>query len=412
MPYHPVRLSVVTLLAACLAVPTGAVLPPRTVCDVDVVPAATLLVPYFEVDLTATSLTRTTLVAVTNASTLPRVVHVTLWTDWAIPTASFDLVLGPNDVQTFDVKQLFTVGPPVTQPTAPSCSGRLAAGQMHLNPGIPPGTTVAEGLANLRKAHTGEAFSIGTAEFLASSLHAGAAVGYLTLDAANRCSDGFPSTANYFKAGGTGVASNVNALVGDVIYVDSESGRGEAVSAVHIRTSSAFRSGDYTFYGTYVNRTAIDGRQPLGNTYGSRYFVDFPPDPDVAPATDLLVWRDLKTTNSSPVLAGSQPYWVPLLKTPAMYAFDEAAHRTVVRHHLGLATQRVAVGADGIVTPYGAGWLRINLNHVVPSRQGGPVFYSSWAQGWITTLQRANLNSNPASGGWRAFRLTTPCVTR
>ena len=47
---------------------------------IDVVPAATLLLPYFEVDL-ANPDGVTTLFSVNNASAAPQLAHVTFWTD-------------------------------------------------------------------------------------------------------------------------------------------------------------------------------------------------------------------------------------------------------------------------------------------------------------------------------------------
>src|SRR6266581_4042122 len=48
-------------------------------CDIGVAPAATLLLPYFEVDLV--NRTTTTLFTITNVSRLPQIAHVTIWTD-------------------------------------------------------------------------------------------------------------------------------------------------------------------------------------------------------------------------------------------------------------------------------------------------------------------------------------------
>src|SRR5215213_5998828 len=69
-------------------------------CDISVTPAATLLLPYFEVDVTATAGTgRTTLFSVTNVSPFPQIAHVTVWTDWSFPVLDFNLFLTGYDVQ-------------------------------------------------------------------------------------------------------------------------------------------------------------------------------------------------------------------------------------------------------------------------------------------------------------------------
>src|SRR4051812_16977664 len=51
------------------------------ICTIDDVPAATLLLPYFEVDLTGGPTSLTTLFSINNASASAAVAHVTVWTD-------------------------------------------------------------------------------------------------------------------------------------------------------------------------------------------------------------------------------------------------------------------------------------------------------------------------------------------
>jgi hypothetical protein len=343
-------------------------------------------------------------------------VKVTFWTDWAIPTASFDLTLRPNDVQTFDVRDVLMVGAPATFLHAPGlCTGALKPGTLHFNSGIPKGATLAEGLANLRNAHSGEPFAAAGKQYVASSsTHPGVAVGYITLDVVNRCFAGFPSSPNYFLAGGFGIASNLNSIVGDFILLDNQSGRAEAEPAVHIRASSAFQKKEYTFYGRFTYPSASDGRQPLGNSYGSRYFVAFPPNPAAAPETDLLVWRDIKCApgySTAPLEVGDEPYWLEKITTQNIIAYDENRFGANTSYNFGLATQRVPVDRPGgIATPYNAGWLRISLNHRVPYGEGGAAsLFGNLAQGWVTTVWRANVVGSPASAAFRSFRISTVC---
>ena len=55
-------------------------------CDISLLPAATLLLPYFEVDTAAPQGTgTTTLFTITNTSRYPQIAHVTVWTDWSFP---------------------------------------------------------------------------------------------------------------------------------------------------------------------------------------------------------------------------------------------------------------------------------------------------------------------------------------
>src|SRR6476469_558383 len=66
-------------------------------CDIGVAPAATLLLPYFEVDYT--NRTQDTLFTITNTSRYPQIAHVTVWTDWSFPVLDFNIFLTGYDVQ-------------------------------------------------------------------------------------------------------------------------------------------------------------------------------------------------------------------------------------------------------------------------------------------------------------------------
>ena len=72
-------------------------------CDTDAVPAATLLVPYFEVDIAAAE-GRTTLVSVRNQDSAPVLVKAVVWTDWAIPSLGFEIYLSGYDTQSLNLR--------------------------------------------------------------------------------------------------------------------------------------------------------------------------------------------------------------------------------------------------------------------------------------------------------------------
>src|SRR2546422_8844324 len=55
-------------------------------CDIGVTPAATLLLPYFEVDVvSAQGVSQNTIFTLTNTSRYPQIAHVVVWTDWSYP---------------------------------------------------------------------------------------------------------------------------------------------------------------------------------------------------------------------------------------------------------------------------------------------------------------------------------------
>ena len=75
-------------------------------CTIDAVPAATLLVPYFEVNLDDANGV-TTLFSINNASAAPTIAHVIFWTDWSFPTVDFDIFLTGYDVVGVNVRDVF-----------------------------------------------------------------------------------------------------------------------------------------------------------------------------------------------------------------------------------------------------------------------------------------------------------------
>src|SRR4051794_2343175 len=78
-------------------------------CDIKVGPAATLLLPYFAVDLAATG-EQTSLCTITNVSRYSQIAHVTLWTDWSFPVLTFNIFLAGYDVQSINLKDILVSG--------------------------------------------------------------------------------------------------------------------------------------------------------------------------------------------------------------------------------------------------------------------------------------------------------------
>ena len=97
------RLLVACLLAV-LAAPAFAV-----IGTVDDVPAATLLLPYFEVDLDNPNGV-TTLMSINNASATAVLAHVVVWTDLSVHVLDFNVYLTGYDVQTINLRDIFVDG--------------------------------------------------------------------------------------------------------------------------------------------------------------------------------------------------------------------------------------------------------------------------------------------------------------
>ncbi|MEA2489961.1 MAG: hypothetical protein QOH21_1753 [Acidobacteriota bacterium] len=80
-------------------------------CDIALQPAATLLMPYFEVaaDQPA-SVAMTTLVTITNVTNQPQIANVTIWTNLDRPVLNFPIFLTGYDVQSINLYDLLTRG--------------------------------------------------------------------------------------------------------------------------------------------------------------------------------------------------------------------------------------------------------------------------------------------------------------
>ncbi|MCP3958666.1 MAG: hypothetical protein GY719_12505 [bacterium] len=335
-------------------------------CTIDAVPAATLLLPYFEVGLTATAddpvasaRSVDTFFSVNNASAAPTVAHVVLWGDWSLPSIDFDIFLTGYDIETVSLADVFNNGNlPITahatndgdddisphgaNPAGPGGGPNPAwdsSPDNLLNPlfpgcdtNLPLGTNpvLTDSFADrVRCGHTGRGLACDQVSCI-GQVHdeTGAdandwiARGYITIDNVTDCNLLFPNQAGYF---GSGITSEVNQLWGDWFIV--QDGRAIGDNLVAIEAADAmdpFTAGEYTFYGRYVDGLATDQREPLASTWATRYFQ---PNALFDGGTDLLVWRDSKcqvsvqSFNNGCVPTTGTPPWWPLDETQVV-AFD------------------------------------------------------------------------------------------
>lgn len=308
----------------------------------DAVLAATLLLPYFEVDLNGAD-EKTTLFFINNVPGSAVIAHVSLWTDYGVGTATFDVNLTGGDVQAINLRDVFT-GSAI------------------------PGITVSTPVTELVPAHTGQV-SPTTSKVSGYNHGDNVARGYVLVDVVNQANAGFPYESGYFVAGGNGKASNANVLWGDYLYVDQTNNFSEGGTLVHIEASntdpSVITNGSYTFYGAFVNGTAADNREPLGTSWAVSYDIA-----DFYHPTDLIYWRDSKTL-TSPLTPGMPPGWWPLSQN-GFLVYDESgnAHDPGNSHLLPLVCGSVDVAGDDVGAPYDRGSVFLNLN----STTSGPVF--------------------------------------
>jgi hypothetical protein len=181
-----VRAVVFALLATnAIAAPTS--IRNNDTCDIGLFPAATLLLPYFEVDLAPTAgQGETTLFTVINVSNREQIAHVTLWTDRAFPVIGFDLHLTGYDSQSINLRDVLSgqIAPPRGTGSSSSPVGRLS----HRNERLDvdrcddlPGTLAPSIVARMRDAFTLGILS-GTGGCSGIGGQHARAIGYATID--------------------------------------------------------------------------------------------------------------------------------------------------------------------------------------------------------------------------------------
>lgn len=302
--------------AALLGIGLGALPSARAgavACTPDPVPAATLLLPYFDLDARDLAKEKpkreTTLLWITNANASAVLARVTLWTDLSVPTLAFDLALTGYDVEEVDLWRVF-------QGTLPGDKAIRCDDGVQTTRQLP-----SEEVEALRLAHAGQPVPANGG--LCSGADHGDTLlrGYVTVDVSGGCfgiAAVFPSDPGYFGPGG--IATNDNVLMGQY-FVQSrkqkiaESGRLVAIEAAPLLLGS----GDASFYGRYVGYSGTDAREPLPTSWGLRYLND----PAKKRTTELLVWRSSEASQG-PFACESlgQAGWYPLSQE-SIVAFDD-----------------------------------------------------------------------------------------
>src|SRR5215213_236159 len=374
---------------------------------IDDVPASTLLLPYFEVDLDDSNGVDT-LFSINNASASAALAHVTVWSTWSIPVLDFDVYLTGFDVQSVNMRSILADGilphtASAGQDPTDTISNHREISQdisfANCNATLPyqipaVSTTFRTHLAAVL---TGKQSPVnGTCA--GTNYGDNIARGYITVDVTNACSQLFPSDVGYFVSGGGGIGGNRNILWGDYFYVNPGENFAQGETLVHIEADASLLGtpGEYTFYGRYVNGTAIDNREALATTFAARYVTDG----GFTGGTDLIVWRDSKFPPGATCATG--PNYGELFEQKIV-AFDEFENPlTVVSggpsgEPLPGAlcmfcdeAQRVSVGRDGgIATNADFGLLFLNLNHTTTLDTTLGPSYINTAQAWVTVVTSA-----------------------
>jgi hypothetical protein len=261
-------------------------------CDIGVAPAATLLLPWFEVGLGDDQTTAVnTVFTLTNVSAQPAIAHVVVWTDWSYPVLDFNIWLTGYDVQGISLYDIITLGniPPTgadDDDNSPIGDFSESTNENHTWDSDPlndcsdlPGPIPATLLAEVQDALTdGEYFGD-----TVGGEHENA-VGYLTVDVAARCSTALPGASSYFES----EALFDNTLIGDYQRINPDATSGNYAGGnpmVHIRAVPEGGPADsdpgtnlpWTFYDRYLDDSGdigLDRRQPLPGVWAARYLED------------------------------------------------------------------------------------------------------------------------------------------
>ena len=329
------------LLAVSATAATSTALKPTTTdnddsCDIALLPAATLLLPYFEVDFTSPpTIARTTLVTIQNTTAAPQIARVTLWTDWSYPMFTFNLFLTGYDVQSLNFYDIFTHGVVASSAAPP---GALSLPQNpHFLPDAAatcstlPGPLAAGLLAELKAAFTTGKIAAPSCAIVKNvgGVHANA-VGYATIDVVANCDSSSPIGPNYF-----GEILFDNVLTGDYQHVDPNPAIGNYAGGnplVHIRAvPEGGTAGQpmatnlpFTFYDLYtvgmLSRTH-DRRQPLPSAFLPRFIAGG----TNAFNTNLQIWREAIAAPTVCPIAYTDNSSVPIAET---VRFDEHENPT------------------------------------------------------------------------------------
>ena len=405
-------------LAACLALAACWWSPHASavVGTVDGAPGATLLLPYFEVDLDDANSTQTT-VRISNASATAMLLHSTLYTDLGIPTLQFDTYLTGYDSVDIDMRLLFKGIVPQTasagqdptdliSPQGPlsqdinfaSCSGGVLP-----PPGLPPSssgvlpantTWDVDTVAAIRAAHTGQASTLWSGQCGAVAHGDHIARGYMTIDTVNNCTMRYPSDPGYFSPGFVGDATGQNVLFGTSTTINRYSQTVYTENLVTIEASAIDATtatpGIQTFYGATNGNTAADGREALGTVWTARNMEGTA----FSYETRFVVWRDPGQVVSPFACGGALPAPFPLT-TREIAAFDEEENVAFAANNLiPYATQLV----DGpALSPFTFGIVRFDLG----------LADSSVRQGYVSSrIERMGARDAMASPG--ALLMTAP----
>ncbi|MFN2386871.1 MAG: hypothetical protein ABR576_11420 [Thermoanaerobaculia bacterium] len=413
-------------------------------CTVDQRPAATLLVPYFEVaynadgTLTTGAGARDTLLTIVNASAAPMIAHVNVFNERSVLVLDYNIALTGFDVQAMSIGQVLLGNLPRTgyidgggtlrdacqrnpsAPVYPAPNGFIRVRPAF--PALPEDNTLATTLYPIPAYPPGSPFAFQVIDSLDSTsdqlecdpvdgVISGLIRGYITIDHVNYCNLSNPRDANYYLFDAIG---NENNLWGEVIFLSGAGVGTFGGSTVNIeadasldgagQTESVPRRTFYRRYWSTATETACsncgsgiattdllisspwntgigDRREPLGLKYAARYFEGS------GVSTAFRVWRG----SSSPLedLTGTPGgNCTDTLPTVALTFYDEDENTVTAgvcpspctQPSFNFPLETQRLGAAGFSRPAGAVAGWVNMSFFNSTGPRGGVLDQAWVE--------------------------------
>ena len=393
--------------AALLLLATVATAANRTIatandasCDLGTYPAATLLLPHFEVEYDQPQNEGlNTIFTVINTSALPAIARVTIWTDWGYPASWFPMFLTGYDAHSVSMYDILARGNyPYTSSVLPMGANSLPTNPHHLEKiwcQIAGGSIGPERTRRLQRMLT-----IGERDdpnCRVGGVHP-YAVGYVTVDVVNSCALDSPLSDSYWKE----VILYDNVLTGDYERINPKVTTGNYAGGnplVHIRAipeggNAGAAPGSplpYTFYDRYTPRDArhVDRRQPLPSVFAVRY-INGGKD---SFQTNFAVWREGIMSRETAECGYEKNATLPLF-TPMIVRFDEHENAVATSgcdengcHYPTTGTTTLISAASPMLPPSPsgdvAGWIWMNLDNGAGSDPGSPYSSRRPSQNWV-----------------------------
>jgi len=367
-------------------------------CDITVSPAATLLLPYFEVDVSKpVNDAANTIFTVVNTSRLPQIVRVTIWTDYAYPALWFNVYLTGYDVQAISLYDVIARGALPTTATTIAPGNRSAAAGA--NPklvsldacGNLGGSIADASLTALRTMLTTGA-SPSSNDCAVGSAHANA-TGYITIDLVNSCSTISPLDSSYFSQ----VLLYDNVLTGDYEHVYPDRGMGNYAGGsplVHIKAIpdggnvSTATPLPYTFYDRFTPRGGrkVDRRQPLPSSFASRFIQGG----TAGFFSDIMFWREGAAASNSSCAASANA----AIPATSVIRYDDAENPNVSALPLKMPSVMSLDTKSSALPPINGpsltGWIYLNLdNQLGYVTQSNPYSTTRPSQNWVVVRMKA-----------------------